>query len=581
MKRLFALLLSAALLLLLLPAGAFAASEPFTPAMEAMLENLRAAIQARETALDTPDSGVWPSEMQAIANELSQDPELYYFSHFSYSYYDNSTVTRVELRYYEQYGEAERAAFEAAVSAALREVKPGMSELQAAIVFHEYLTQRVAYDSEGLASGNLPDEDFSAYGALVLGKAVCQGYAQAYRLLLGRCGIESRYVASEAMDHGWAQIRLSGNWYHVDVTWDDPVPDIPGQSCHSFLLLSDAAMAKVKSDSGRAHYAWESDYPCTDTTYDSGILWEGVNTPLCFTDADTVWYLRAEGSGPEQTISLLRRDWSTGAEAVAAAVGDYWPSWGDGNSYWMGAYAGLALWQGRLYLSDKSHIYRFDEESGALETLLTYGCEDGYFYGLAAGDDGLLVQVSTGPMDSGTIYRYVPEDAPVNPFTDVFAADPYYEAVLWALSSGVTDGVTETSFAPAGTCTRAQVVTFLWRAMGKPAPVSRLSPFTDVAADAWYHDAVLWAVEQGITDGTGEGIFSPADTCSYAHILTFLWRAMTGNAASAYGKWYEEPLDWAAENGVLRGTALGTSQADILDDCPRSAVVSFLWRCAA
>ena len=111
------------------------------------------------------------------------------------------------------------------------------------------------------------------------------------------------------------------------------------------------------------------------------------------------------------------------------------------------------------------------------------------------------------------------------PFTDVAVTDYYYDAVLWAAENGITGGVDDTHFAPNAPCTRAQIVTFLWRAAGSPAPKSSDMPFEDVAAGSYYHDAVLWAVEQGITVGTSATTFSPDDTCTRAHIVTFLWRA--------------------------------------------------------
>jgi len=112
-----------------------------------------------------------------------------------------------------------------------------------------------------------------------------------------------------------------------------------------------------------------------------------------------------------------------------------------------------------------------------------------------------------------------------NPFTDVKPTDYFYEPVLWAVDKGVTSGLTPASFGPKSTCTRAQVVTFLWRAMGKPAPANDANPFTDVSANAYYYDAVLWAVEKGITTGLSADSFGPNSTCTRGQIVTFLYRA--------------------------------------------------------
>lgn len=124
-----------------------------------------------------------------------------------------------------------------------------------------------------------------------------------------------------------------------------------------------------------------------------------------------------------------------------------------------------------------------------------------------------------------TVYAKWTEKGAENPFNDV-AEDAYYaDAVIWAVGEGITSGTTATTFTPNATCTRAQAVTFLWRASGSPAPKSSVNPFTDVKADAYYYDAVLWAVEQGITKGTSDTTFTPNATCTRAQIVTFLYRS--------------------------------------------------------
>lgn len=109
-------------------------------------------------------------------------------------------------------------------------------------------------------------------------------------------------------------------------------------------------------------------------------------------------------------------------------------------------------------------------------------------------------------------------------FVDVAKSDYYYDAVKWAVDNGVTTGVTDTIFAPGNPCTRAQTVTFLWRAAGMPQAANRVNPFTDVSVNDYYYEAVLWAVENGITGGTTATTFSPNATCTRAQMVTFLWR---------------------------------------------------------
>ena len=163
------------------------------------------------------------------------------------------------------------------------------------------------------------------------------------------------------------------------------------------------------------------------------------------------------------------------------------------------------------------------------------------------------------------------ESAGETPFTDVPGDCYYIDAVNWAYNNGVTTGTSATTFDPEGSCTRGQVVTFLYRAAGEPEPASLVNPFTDVKETDYFYKAVLWAVEQGITNGTGETTFSPGDTCSSAHIITFLYRAM-GVGADGWGA---VSRNWAFDAGLTEETGLEIAKGE---DCPRSAVVVFLYR---
>ena len=179
-----------------------------------------------------------------------------------------------------------------------------------------------------------------------------------------------------------------------------------------------------------------------------------------------------------------------------------------------------------------------------------------------------------------------PPPAPtVNPFVDVPEGSFYYDAVLWAVEKGITAGTDATHFSPDGICTRAQAVTFLWRAAGSPAAKSAVMPFADVKAGSYYYDAVLWAVEKGITAGTDATHFSPDATCSRAQIVTFLWRSQKSPAAGTVnpfndvkaGSFYETAVLWAVKEDVTKGTTNTTFSPDA--NCTRAQIVTFIWRC--
>ena len=170
-------------------------------------------------------------------------------------------------------------------------------------------------------------------------------------------------------------------------------------------------------------------------------------------------------------------------------------------------------------------------------------------------------------------------------FVDVPSGSYYEDAVDWAVANGITTGTDAAHFSPDGICTRAQAVTFLWRAAGRPAPESRTMPFTDVPADSYYYDAVLWAVENGITKGTSSTTFSPDDTCTRAQIVTFLWRSEQSPAAGSSNPftdvsadaYYADAVLWAVKEAITTGTTRTTFSPDA--ECTRAQIVTFLWRC--
>ena len=177
----------------------------------------------------------------------------------------------------------------------------------------------------------------------------------------------------------------------------------------------------------------------------------------------------------------------------------------------------------------------------------------------------------------------VEQPAGKHPFTDIPSGAYYENAVIWAADKGITGGTSATTFSPNGICTRAQAVTFLWRAAGSPAPKS-MNSFADVPADAYYAKAVAWAVENGITSGTGGGKFSPNATCTRAQIVTFLYRAAGspavsgGNAFSDVkaGAYYADAVTWAANKGITGGIGNGLFGSD--NNCTRAQIVTFLYR---
>ena len=185
------------------------------------------------------------------------------------------------------------------------------------------------------------------------------------------------------------------------------------------------------------------------------------------------------------------------------------------------------------------------------------------------------------------LVEYITKDEALQPsvFTDVKEGAYYVDAVNWAVDKKVTSGKTETTFAPNDSCTRAQAVTFLWRAAGSPEPTASEMTFTNVKADSYYYKAVLWAVENKITSGMSDTLFAPDATCSRSQIVTFLYRMQNSPESKAENPftdvkadaYYANAVLWAVENGVTTGASATTF--DPAGDCTRGQIVTFLYRC--
>lgn len=233
-----------------------------------------------------------------------------------------------------------------------------------------------------------------------------------------------------------------------------------------------------------------------------------------------------------------------------------------------------------------SAISKVSRTSGTTVDLTGYTpTRDGYTFDGWYSNRELTIKVTSIKLTSNTtIYAKWTAKSDMS-FTDVADKAYYRDAVEWAVENGITKGTTATTFSPNATCTRAQAVTFLWRTAGSPKPETRAMPFTDVPVGSYYYDAVLWAVENGITKGTSDTTFSPNMTCSRAQIVTFLWRSEKSPAAGTANPfadvkstaYYADAVLWAVKENITKGTTSTTFSPNA--DCTRAQIVTFLWRC--
>lgn len=348
---------------------------------------------------------------------------------------------------------------------------------------------------------------------------------------------------------------------------------------------------------------------------DTGVKWvTGINHPTFKWDK---WHISADYSAVDEALKNVPKDLSRYTDAsvaklnkAIAAVGERDKNVTQQDEVNAMAQAIQEAIDGLVRKSSGSSRPRYDvttpskPENGSVtvdperarsgsRVTVTVTPDSGYKLGelVVTDRDGKKLELTdkgngqyTFTMPSGKVEvaaEFVKE-VEVSPFADVATDAYYYDAVKWAVEKGITNGVSETLFGPDQACTRAQIVTFLWRAAGSPEPKSG-SSFTDVAADAYYAKAVAWAVENGITKGTSETTFHPDETCTRAQGVTFLYRALGKLAAAQAGftdvaadSYYADAVNWAAENGVTKGISETLFGPD--GSCTRAQIVTFLYR---
>lgn len=321
-----------------------------------------------------------------VAGVLNENPDLYFVvGGWGYSY-SGSIVTTVRLNYSDD-EDLDDEAFKKETKAALSLIDDSMSDLQKIIILHDYLAVNCEYDEENLLADTIPPMSYKSYGALVNRMAVCQGYALAYKYLLNKAGIECYMVESKSMNHAWNLVKLDGEFYQVDVTWDDPIWDRIGRARHLYMLLSDAAFETA----GSGHSGWYVtkgaevvDYKAVDTKYDNA-FWSGADAPLVLAgdDWNDCYYTYYDAGSVSGKIykTTLSNDNVTDIGREFCDIGR-WTVWGK-TSYYTNVFSGLFTANNRLYFNDKTSIYSIAFDGTDKKTEFTADTTDGYIYGSA------------------------------------------------------------------------------------------------------------------------------------------------------------------------------------------------------
>lgn len=339
-------------------------SEKSSEAREVIYEGMLAV----EPDIDLEKYELTVEEFRTLLSDIiNSSPELFYVGK-RFSYQVSADEQKYVLSYIPsyQFGGADvsktrieemKVTFQEASDQILSGVNPEWSDMEKALYIHDYLASHYEYDTRDPQS----DTDscrYDAYSLIVEGRAVCEGYALAYLYFMKRLGIPCRTVPSDAMRHMWNQVRLAGRWYHVDVTWDDPLEDMPGRAEHKYFLKSDSVW--------KTSYIWDETLsePCGDTSWDS-FFWENSSSPLV-SDGEKWFFVKNKGLDPgiyrwnpetdvkaermEKLVDLSSYRWETAAPGY----------------YFTEKYTQLAIHQGILYFNTPDEVLWVSAEAEGL-----------------------------------------------------------------------------------------------------------------------------------------------------------------------------------------------------------------------
>lgn len=324
-----------------------------------------------------------------IKTVIRKHPELFYVDPTQYRLGSDGIYIAVVCPIYlydKQAAQEKIEAFNAECDKYLEKIDSSMTEFEKAVVLHDQLALNCKYLDEG-GTGHV-----SAYEAIINKKANCQGYSEAYSYLLSCVGIHSEIVESSAMYHLWNKVRIDNDYYNVDLTWDDPVPDKEGKVLHRYFLLSDKAISSVSEDTS-AHYGFDyAYYKSNNTKYDNGLFRE-FDTQFCFVDNDC--YVVDNRHQSQYERCLLKYNTKTDKAQVVKKFDYRWKS--GAASYWKGGYMSLEENGGLLYLNSSDSIYIYDTATNTMKEFAALDMSSGSCYGLRIIDNAVYAAVSENP----------------------------------------------------------------------------------------------------------------------------------------------------------------------------------------
>lgn len=323
-------------------------------------------IKAWQTSIDVSELGLTRDDINngAVRSIINSHPEFISLSG-GYTYWTSgSSITKIVFTYLTNAKEEQQE-----LDAALQEVKSkidtsGMSDEEIVLAYHEYLTSTVAYAYEDYFNGTIAaNHGYDMYGALVKHSCVCQGYAETMFYLLREAGLSCAIASSENINHAWNIVKIRGNWYHIDATWDDPVWDMPGRSYHDYFLVSFDTMNKntlINHTKDRTDMVvsaqWGDTYTtAVDTTYESGKFWNGIEKAIFYKDG--YWYSISEGSS-KTSFNINKYQYSTNINKVLYSGTAKWTT--PSGGYYPGVYSSIYLRGDNLYFTTPDSLNKID-----------------------------------------------------------------------------------------------------------------------------------------------------------------------------------------------------------------------------
>lgn len=407
----------------------------------AAIENVQASINVSGWGLTIDNYST------VMSNIWNTNPQFFYLDSYG-CLYNSVTGDISTLQFFYKYDAQTISSMKQEVDSAVTKIEAevdttGMTDLEIALAYHDYLATYVAYDYANLQANTLPDTVFNIYGVFVKKSAVCQGYAEALQYLLTRKGITCGLATSAAANHAWNVILYNGKWYHIDATWDDPVWDNLGRVNHKYFMITDATLiadASAKSDYVTAVPYGSTYVAATDATYESG-FWNNIGT-FMYPYKNCWYYLEPVATGTISTgytsykkYQLVKYNYATAQKSVLIEPTEATWSAG-GGSYWIDQFGRMAAKAGVIYYSTPKTVERYSIVTGNTSTIYTMTdpeTELTSIYGLGFVND--------------TLY-YVRKDAP-----NVNGAETYLELTICTNHTWGTPDIVPATYTTEGTST--------------------------------------------------------------------------------------------------------------------------------